>query len=398
MGHDLTIYNRSGEKKFNLFSRASVSAVSRASQKTSLLADDTITLSVESARPLDITIGDNIRVFGKRYTFNQLPQPTKTGERVYSYELTLEGLQYDLIDVHYHLPADAYGETYYANLQRHLEILAWNINRIHPGWRVTVDADAFDPDDYQNITTTEKNALGMLQDLCSLFGVEFEITAEGNGGWVHVKKKAGVTQPFTLRYGRGKGLYKLSRANVNNAGITNRLYVYGGQENLPQNYDHTKLCLANTNRLTSYLEDPASIAAYGVKEGEKNYPNIKAERVGVVTALGADRITFSDTSGDPNDPENLPMFDLNQKDPNTGDTLWLINDTAAKIKFQTGNLAGYEFELHSYDHATKTFVIKRFTDENGLIFPNDEQDAFTFAVGDKYIITDIRLPDSYRAH
>lgn len=395
MGHDLTIYNRSGEKKFNLFSRASVSAVSRASQKTSLLADDTITLSVESARPLDITIGDNIRVFGKRYTFNQLPQPTKTGERVYSYELTLEGLQYDLIDVHYHLPADAYGETYYANLQRHLEILAWNINRIHPGWRVTVDADAFDPDDYQNITTTEKNALGMLQDLCSLFGVEFEITAEGNGGWVHVKKKAGVTQPFTLRYGRGKGLYKLSRANVNNAGITNRLYVYGGQENLPQNYNHTKLCLANTNRLTSYLEDPASIAAYGVKEGEKNYPNIKAERVGVVTALGADRITFSDTSGDPNDPENLPMFDLNQKDPNTGDTLWLINDTAAKIKLQTGNLAGYEFELHSYDHATKTFVIKRFTDENGLIFPNDEQDAFTFAVGDKYIITDIRLPDSY---
>ena len=79
MGHDLTIYNRSGRKKFNLFSRARVSSVSRANQKTSLLADDTITLSVESAHPLDITIGDNIRLFGKRYTFNQLPQPTKSG-------------------------------------------------------------------------------------------------------------------------------------------------------------------------------------------------------------------------------------------------------------------------------------------------------------------------------
>ncbi|MBO5053832.1 MAG: hypothetical protein J6C44_06335 [Muribaculaceae bacterium] len=234
----------------------------------------------------------------------------------------------------------------------------------------------------------------MLQDLCSLFGVEFELTAQGNGGLVHVKKKAGVTHPFTLQYGRGKGLYKLSRANVNNAGITNRLYVYGSQENLPRNYGHTKLCLADTSRLTSYLEDKDSIDAYGVKEGEKNYPDIKAERVGVITALGADRITFIDTSGDPDDPENLPMFDLNEKAAD-GSTKYLIDGTSAKIKFQTGNLAGYEFELHSYDHGTKTFVINRFTDENGLIFPNDEQDAFTFAVGDKYIITDIQLPDSY---
>ena len=394
MGHDLTIYDRNGERKFNLLSRAAVSGVSRASQKTSLLADDTITITAESAKPLDITIGDNIRIFGKRYTFNQLPQPTKSGERVYSYELTLEGLQYDLIDVHYHLPADAYGETYYANLQRHLEILEWNINRIHPGWTVQVDADAYDPDSYQNITTTEKNALAMLQDLCSLFNVEFEITAQGNGGKVHVKKKAGTTHLFTLRYGRGKGLYKLSRTNVNNAGITNRLYVYGGQDNLPQNYGHTKLCLANTTRLTSYLEDTDSIAAYGVKEGEKNYPDIKAERVGVITAVGEDRITFFDTSGDPDDPENLPMFDLNEKTAD-GSTKYLIDGTAAKIKFQTGNLAGYEFELHSYDHGAKKFIINRFTDENGLVIPNDTQDAFTFAVGDKYIITDINLPDSY---
>lgn len=394
MGHDLTIYDRNGERKFNLLSRAAVSGVSRASQKTSLLADDTITITAESAKPLDITIGDNIRIFGKRYTFNQLPQPTKTGERAYSYELTLEGLQYDLIDVHYHLPADAYGETYYANLQRHLEILEWNINRIHPGWTVQVDADAYDPDSYQNITTTEKNALAMLQDLCSLFNVEFEITAQGNAGLVHVKKKAGTTHQFTLRYGRGKGLYKLSRTNVNNAGITNRLYVYGGQDNLPQNYGHTKLCLADTTRLTSYLEDTDSIAAYGVKEGEKNYPDIKAERVGTVTAVGDDRITFFDTSGDPDDPENLPMFDLNEK-TSDGSTKYLIDGTAAKIKFQTGNLAGYEFELHSYDHGAKKFIINRFTDENGLVIPNDTQDAFTFAVGNKYIITDINLPDSY---
>lgn len=394
MGPALTIYNRRGEKKFNLFSRANVSTVSRASQKTSLLADDTITITAASAKPLDLTIGDYILVFGKRYKFNQLPQPTKTGERIYSYEMTLEGPQYDLIDAHYHLPADAYGETFYANLPRHLEVLAWNINRIHPGWTVNVDADAYDPDDYQNITASGKNALAMLQELCSLFNVEFEITAQGAGGVVRVRKKAGKTHPFTLRYGRGRGLYSLARANVNNAGITNRLYVYGSQENLPRNYGHNRLCLAETSRLTSYIEDRASIEAYGVKEDEKTYPDIKAERVGVITALGDDRITFIDASGDPKDPQNPPMFDLNEKDKE-GNTLWLIQETAAKITFQTGNLAGYEFDLHSYDHATKKFIINRFTDENGLVIPNDQQEAFTFAVGDKYIITDIQLPDAY---
>lgn len=394
MGPDLTIYSRNGAKKFNLFSRTNVSTVTRASQKQSLLADDTITLSVTSARPLDITIGDFIVIVGKRYRFNQLPQPTKDGERVYSYEMTLEGPQYDLLDVCYKLPPDAYGETYYANLPKHLEVLAWNINRIHPGWLIAPDAGCYDPDDYQNITASEKNALAMLQDLCDLFGVEFEIIPQGHAGVIRIRKKAGTTHPFTLRYGRGRGLYQLSRANVNNAGITNRLYVYGSTENLPRNYGHTRLCLNETSRLTSYLQDSASIAAYGVKEGEKTYTDIKPERVGIVTAVGDNRITFFDTSGDPNDTENPPMFDLNEKDTD-GNTKWLLNETAAKIKFQTGNLAGYEFDLHSYDHATNKFVINRFTDENGLVIPNDEQTAFTFAAGDKYIITDIQLPDAY---
>lgn len=394
MGHDLTIYNRRGEKKFNLFSRANVSTVTRASQKTTLLADDTITISATSAKPLDLTIGDYLIVFGKRYKFNQLPQPTKAGERVYSYEMTLEGLQYDLIDAHYHLPEDAYGETYYANLPRHLEILAWNINRIHSGWTVQADADAYDPDDYQNITATQKNCLAMLQELCSLFKVEFEITAKGSGGVVRVRKKAGITHPFTLRYGRGRGLYQLARTNVNNAGITNRLYVYGSQENLPKNYGHNRLCLAETSRLTSYIEDAASIEAYGVKEDEKTYPDIKAERIGKITALGEDRLTFIDNSGSSSDPQNPPMFDLNEKDKD-GNTLWLIPDTTAKITFQTGNLAGYEFDLKSYDHTAKKFKIIRFQDENGLAIPNDEQDAFSFGVGDKYIITNIQLPDAY---
>lgn len=367
-----------------LISKKNVSVVSKATQKTALLSDDVISITVSSAVPLDLRIGDTARIYGKPYKLNQLPEPTKNGERRYSYELRMEGLQYDLIDVHYHLPENAYGETFYADLKGHLAVLVWNINRIYPNkWAL---GEFPEDTDYKNITNSEKNALQVLQELCSDYGVEFEITTNGKTHTLNVRKQVGITHAFTLRFGRGKGLYQLARKNVNNAGITNRLYVYGGTENLGSNYGHTKLCLPGTTRLLSFLEDKESIGIYGVKEGEKNYSDIKPQRVGMVTALGKDIITFVDET----------MFDLNAKDKDGKSTKYLIEGTNAKIKFESGQLAGYEFDLHTYEHATHTFVINKFTDDNGMVFPSEETAAFQIQKGDKYSIFDINLPDEYR--
>lgn len=379
----IIIYHQDGTA-IPLISKKNVSVVSKATQKTALLSDDVISITVSSAVPLDLRIGDTARIYGKPYKLNQLPEPTKNGERRYSYELRLEGLQYDLIDVHYHLPENAYGETFYANLQGHLAVLIWNINRIYPNkWAL---GEYPKDTDYKNITNSEKNALQVLQELCGDYGVEFEITTDGKHHTLNVRKQVGITHAFTLRFGRGKGLYQLARKNVNNAGITNRLYVYGGTENLGSNYGHTKLCLPGTTRLSSFLEDKESIGIYGVKEGEKNYSDIKPQRVGTVTALGKDVITFVDET----------MFDLNTKDKDGKSTKYLIAGTNAKIKFESGQLAGYEFDLHTYDHATHTFVINKFTDDNGMVFPSEETAAFQIQKGDKYSIFDINLPDEYR--
>lgn len=371
-----------------LFSRKSVSGISKATQKTALLSDDAVTITVSSAVPLPVGIGDRIEVYGRQYKANQLPEPTKNGLRRFEYDITFEGLQYDLIDAQYKLPPEAYGDTYYSDLYGHLRVLIWNANRVQPNkWRLG-SCPAEGTTAYKNITTSSRNCLQVLQDICSEWGVEFEITPGDGFNTVNIKEKAGTTHPFTLRYGRGKGLYQLKRTNVNNAGITTRLFVYGGQDNLGRNYGHTRLCLPNTDRLTSYLEDATAIAQYGTKENEKLY-DIKPERVGKVTAIGPDEITFSDTTTGDN-----AMFDLNAKGPD-GSTIYLLGDVAAKIKFQSGQLAGYEFDVHKYDHATRTFIINRFTDENGTVFPSATSDAFKFHKGDEYIITEIQLPQSY---
>lgn len=368
--------------KIPLFSRKNASCVSKAAQKTALLSEDIVSISLTSAVPLGLGIGDHILLYGKPYKFNQLPEPTKEGERRYTYDLKLEGLQYDLIDVHYHLPEDAYGETYYSDLAGHLQVLMWNIDRIYPGkW---VLGEYPENTEYKNITNSGKNCLQVAQELCSDYGVEFEITTDGKKYTLNFKAKVGITHAFTLKYGRGLGLYKLQRKNVNNSGIVTRLYVYGGTENLGSNYGHTRLCLPGTTRLTSYIEDENAIKLYGIKEGEKDF-DIKPQRVGTVTALGADVITFSDNT----------MFDLNAKAADGKSTKYLIDGTSAKIKFESGGLAGYEFDLHSYDHATKTFIINKFQDENGMVFPSDTSAAFQIAIGDKYSISDIQLPDEY---
>ena len=366
-----------------LFSRKNTSCVSKAAQKTALLSEDIVSISLTSAVPLDLGIGDHILLYGKPYKLNQLPEPTKEGERRYTYDLKFEGLQYDLIDVHYHLPEDAYGETYYSDLAGHLQALMWNINRIYPGKWIL---GAYPTEtEYKNITNSGKNCLQVAQELCSDYGVEFEITTDGKRYTINFKEKVGITHAFTLKYGRGLGLYKLQRKNVNNSSVITRLYVYGSTENLGNNYGHTRLCLPDTKRLTSYLEDANAIAIYGIKEGEKGYDDIKPQRVGTVTALGKDVITFVDNT----------MFDLNAKAEDGKSTKYLIDGTTAKIKFESGGLAGYEFDLHSYDHATKTFVINKFQDESGLVFPSETSAAFRIEVGDKYSISDIQLPDNF---
>ena len=365
-----------------LFSKKNASTVSKATQKVALQNEDVVTVTVQAAQPLQLYIGDKIVVFGKRYRLNQPPEVTKDGERKYTYELKFEGAQYELLDIKYHLPEDCYGDNYYSDLYGHLQILMWNINRVRPNeW---VLGEYPENTEFKNINTDGKNCLAALQTLCSDYNVEFEMTYTGSVTILNVKKAIGSTLPLTLQFGRGRGLYQLQRKNVNNTGIINRLFVYGGTGNLPQDYPHTKLCLLGTSRLTSYIEDEESIRKYGVKEGEKNYSDVEPEYKGTVTAVGENVLTFADSA----------MFELTKKKEN-GETEWLIDNTAAKVTFQSGGLAGYEFDIHSYDHEKRTFVINPFQDENGDVFPSETSAAYQIAVGDEYIITDIRLPNSY---
>lgn len=366
-----------------LTSRARKSGVTKAEQSITLLGADTVAITVKSATPLTFHLGDQIDVYGKTYTLNQLPGIKKTGNRNFEYTLTLEGVQYELIDVQFLLPDDTVLDSFTGDLEDFLGILIGNLTRVYPGkWVLGVyPANT----EYKTLTYTEKNCLEVLQDLCEQYSTEFEIT-QANGVRTLNIKTAGVNFPYTFRYGRTGGLYELTRQNINSKNVVTRLYVYGGSSNLGDKYRYTRLCLPGKAKNASYIEDAAAIAAYGLKENTKIFDDIRPERYGEVTAAGSAYYAFKDATMN---------FDLNEKD-SAGNTKWLIDGATAKVKFTTGNLAGYEFDIHKYDHATKEIQVVPFTDENGMKFPSETSAAFQFGVGDKYFFTDINLPDTYK--
>lgn len=366
-----------------LTSRARKSGVTKAEQSITLLGADTVAITVKSATPLTFHLGDQIDVYGKTYTLNQLPGIKKTGNRNFEYTLTFEGVQYELIDVQFLLPDDTVLDSFTGDLEDFLGILIGNLTRVYPGkWVLGVfPANT----EFKTLTYTEKNCLEVLQDLCEQYSTEFEIT-QANGVRSLNIKMAGVNFPYTFRYGRTGGLYELTRQNINSKNVVTRLYVYGGSSNLGDKYRYTRLCLPGKAKNASYIEDAAAIAAYGLKENTKIFDDIKPERYGEVTAAGSAYYAFKDATMN---------FDLNEKD-SAGNTKWLIDGVNAKVKFTTGNLAGYEFDVHKYDHATKEIQVVPFTDENGMKFPSKTSAAFQFGVGDKYFFTDINLPDAYK--
>ena len=366
-----------------LTSRARKSGVTKAEQSITLLGADTVAITVKSATPLTFHLGDQIDVYGKTYTLNQLPGIKKTGNRNFEYTLTFEGVQYELIDVQFLLPDDTVLDSFTGDLEDFLGILIGNLTRVYPGkWVLGVyPANT----EYKTLTYTEKNCLEVLQDLCEQYSTEFEIT-QANGVSTLNIKTAVVNFPYTFRYGRTGGLYELTRQNINSKNVVTRLYVYGGSSNLGDKYRYTRLCLPGKAKNASYIEDAAAIAAYGLKENTKIFDDIRPERYGEVTAAGSAYYAFKDATMN---------FDLNEKD-SAGNTKWLIDGATAKVKFTTGNLAGYEFDIHKYDHATKEIQVVPFTDENGMKFPSETSAAFQFGVGDKYFFTDINLPDTYK--
>ena len=389
----IVITRKNGEK-YSLAPKKEVASIKEAKQKWGLLGDDVVNITMESRIPQSYEIGDSINVFGRLYKLNQLPKVQKTGANRYSYELTFEGVQYDLLRAFYDVTIettgntlqDVQGDALTGNLRRFATVLIANANRVFPDmWRLgECPETAAD----KTLTFSDgDNCLAVFQSLCRTFEVEAEIVQKGGVYTINFAKSIGKKHAFVFEFGKGKGLYAINRQNVDSSNIVTRLKVYGSSDNITSRYRANRLCLPTKSKGQSFIEQKEAVAKYGVHEARKVFEEIKPTFNGRVSAIVEGNVLqFRDET----------MFDLNEKEADGKTTKYLVAGLSAKIHFNTGNLAGYEFEIQKYDHATKTFTLKKLTDDRGEVFPSEKSASFQFLVWDEYKILDVALPKKYQ--
>jgi len=382
--NNITLY-RNSSPLFNLIERGKRSVESAAISRA-LLSDDTLTIKMKSRLVLDIKINDYFVLFGSIYRLNVLPNVNKISDSEYEYNITAEGLMYDMKRCKY-FNADGTGQKFnlefplIGTIETFLICLKNNMQRLSLDWEI----GNFTNGETKTITFGDDSCLSALQKICAEFKVDFWVKIENSKIVVHTGD-FGRKLPIKFEYGKGKGLYSLNRSNVDDNDIINRLYVLGGTENIPNGYRNfsTNLLLPDSD----FVEDQNLIKNFGLKEGSINFEEIYPKRTGKITALGNTKFKFVDSGMD---------FDLNAKEADGVTTKYLIAGTSAKVSMKTGPLAGYEFEIKKggYSHLSKEFEIIPFTNDSGQKFPDVDSEAFQFSVGDEYVILDIVMPDSY---
>lgn len=392
MAKDLIIYDPSGRGQV-IESLANTTHVESAQQQTDGQNSDVVNVTIRSAVPVDYQIGSYINVYGRRYWLNQKGTIRKASESDFSCTFKFEGVQYQLARSSYdlnldptHTGADLRIDSLTADLKRFVEVLILSSQEATPGL-FTLGQMPQNTEEKTISFSDEDNCLSALQRLCQEYDTFFTFTPDKTGASYALNiGQEGDLFPYAFKYGVGRGIYVLERANVDEGNIINRLKVRGSSQNIiSSRYRDTELLLPGQTRKTSYIEDLTSIAKYGMWVGVKTFDDIYPHRTGTVSAAGDNYYSFKDSGMD---------FDLNATD-GSGKTLYLIEGEAAKVHFNTGQLAGYEFDVVSYDHNTKTFVLKPYDTETGYRLPNPDNKAFQIGKGDKYVLLNIFMPQSY---
>jgi hypothetical protein len=337
-------------------------------QKKVIMGENSVTIQFSDSRFIDFKINDYCFIFGERYILTAAPTSTKLSKYKFNYTLTFNSEGYLISRIQYMFLGDdnTLKESDFSLMgtaRDFMNLLMQNIAREQTGWILGEVEDSI----YKNMTFKTENCFNALGRIATEFGTEFWI----EGKMIHLAKRYKDTG-YTFRHGQDLGLKEITPQPINGGGVVTRLYAYGSEKNLPGAYRNFSRRLKLPTG-TDFLEK--NVDKYGVIEFTKIFEDIFPNRTGTVTGInGLDPFVFSDLNMD---------FDLNA---------YLLGGLTAKITFNTGQLSGYTFDIRSYNNSIKEFRILTSKDEKTLSIPDE---SIRPAIGDKYVLVDIALPQSY---
>lgn len=357
----VTIYKRGT----NLV-RALVQPSASSQQERNLMERDIVALSFDLPLYVNFEIGDYANIFGYLYKMNTLPDVRKIADKNYTYNAILEASLYDLAKVQF-LDYDSTNtlgvSDFYLNLNPRdfLLLIVANMNRhYNGGWVAGFASNA----EVKNLNFSAQNCLEAIAVIAEAFETEYLV----ENRTISLFRRQ-THSGLVFKQGLNEALISITRQNQDSSNVITKLYAYGSTRNIGGNYRNG----ATRLRMPDSLLVERNPNNYEGVEASKIFEDIYPERQGVVTAT-ADKYTFSDTGID---------FNVNNQ---------LMPGLTAKITFNSGNLAGYTFDVSTYNHTTKIFVINPNSSERSIDVPSD---LLRPATGDKYVLTDILMPATY---
>lgn len=327
-----------------------------------LMSEHTLVFNLITSNTLDITIGDYLIYKDEIMIVNQEPQYSQISGDVFEYIISFEGSRHNL--KRFKIKDEgAFVFNYSGDMEDFMNMFLECINDVDPGWSLG-EIDSIEPFSLRFDKVDCLSALSMISEAA---GFEWEIS----GKVISIKKH--IAQPTTLKlcYGKGNGLYSLTRQSLEDKGVITRAYAIGGVQNLPKAYEKDNLTL------DGYIEDPVAIELYGIREGIFEDTDIFPKRTGTVEEVEQINEKFFTIK------DSELNFDLNNH---------LIEGTEPKIVFKSGSLNGQEFGIVSFNNDSKIIRYKAKEEKNGTFVPFGSMVA---AIGDKYTLVGIRMPDQY---
>ena len=368
--------------------------------------DNNIVLKYSLPEHVEIPVGSYCQFQGQRYTLERPEAFKKQHNRRFDYTVTFESNQAKASIWKFRNPVDGRLKfSLTATPKEHLQMFVDNMNRRDTGWTVGECVSGTET----LINYDHDFCIDALKRQATTFETEYEI----EGKRVSLKKvEYNKNNPLPLAYGCGNGFKSgLGRSNSSDQPPTEILFVQGGSDNIdPSKYGNAELLLPKEQSIQfdgkkfededgfvpenarSYIVDDLGLSIrrtdkplFSLAEDSLDASSIYPKRVGWISSVV------------PVDKDNN-LYDFVDKDipSNLNYEDCLIEGETMTVIFQSGMLAGKEFEVKYYHNSVKGKAARRFEilpqEIDGVTMPNE---TFKPRQGDSYAVFHCMLPASY---
>ena len=369
-----------------------------------------LTLKYSLAEHVELPIGAYCQYQGEQYTLERPESFKMKHSRNFEYTVIMEAYQAkariwkfrNTVDGRLKFPLTA-------RPKEHLQMFIDNMNRRDKGWTIGQCVD-----DAEHLVSYDHNfCWDALGKMATEFKTEFEII----GKRVSLRKvEYNKNNPLPLSYGCGNGFKAgLGRSNGSDTPPVEILYVQGGTQNIDRSkYGNSELLLPkgqtisydgehfegeegfNAANARRYMVDDLGLSIRradktlsSLAEDSLDCSTIYPKRVGTISSVVA--VDASKNFYDIID-NSIPAALNFEKCLIAGETMTVI--------FQSGMLAGREFEVKYYHKAKTVKGVKKAAHRfeivpqeiDGITMPNE---TFAPHTGDQYAVFKVMLPQVY---